>query len=437
MRSPASAGAAGPSASPAVSQAVRGAASGGLGLPQPFRGEMEGAFGRSLSEVRLHADSDAVHLNHELHAHAFTHRNHIFFGAGRYDTDSGAGRRLIAHELVHVLQDRDGAGGIHRQSADSHSHATESDINVAAASGVPFEKWAPEIERQYRLRGDSVRANAIRSCRTNGDGACDLLLTNRQMFTLYALGKESQGDQGKVLAGLPAISVGLAKAAETAAKRAPLRLVPPPAEPVPGPAAGLGAAEVIPGVALLALLTAEVIALMSLAAFQAKLAEQGFIVLEDPEGLCHGGCHISPREESGSPFGGLTFPDLDRETLDQFFGQKQAPTPVPETKPKEQEKKPTCASEHPSVRLCQSLPGRYTYRSPQAALNALKKMLGDENLKFGKRETTTDGPCPGEGLHINVRSGGEQPATIVCCPCCEDTPGGPAKVTRCGILLKR
>jgi hypothetical protein len=335
MRSPAVAGAAGdrPSASLATSDAVkRAAAVGGVGLPQSFRGEMEGAFGRSLSDVRLHADSEAAQLSRDLHAQAFTHGNHIFFGAGRLDTASGPGRRLIAHELVHVLQDRGGEGGIHRQGADGASHATVGEPNAAAAAGVPFEKWSEEIERQYRLRGDDARAGAVHNCRTRAGAACDALLTTNQMFALYALGKESKGDQDKVLAGLPAIDVGLAAAASAAAKRAPLRLVPnPPPEAVPNPLPGLGAAEVIPGVALVALLTAEVFALMSLAKFQAELAKQGFVVLESPEGLCHGGCHIAPREESKSPFGGLTFPDLDRDTIDQFFGQKPTPATVPET----------------------------------------------------------------------------------------------------------
>jgi hypothetical protein len=69
-------------------------------------------------------------------------------------------------------------------------------------------------------------------------------------------------------------------------------------------------------------------------------------------------------------------------------------------------------------------------------LNALKGMLGDNNLKFGKRERTTGGPCPGEGTHYNVRSGSTQPATIVCCPCCEDTQNRPAAISKCRILFK-
>jgi hypothetical protein len=65
---------------------------------------MESRFGHDFSQVRVHADSRAVQLAQALNARAFTVGCDIVFGAGQYDPQSFEGKRLIAHELTHVLQ---------------------------------------------------------------------------------------------------------------------------------------------------------------------------------------------------------------------------------------------------------------------------------------------------------------------------------------------
>jgi hypothetical protein len=67
---------------------------------------MESRFGQDFSQVRIHADSDAVRMNRELGAQAFTHGQDVYFGAGKYSPESREGKRLLAHELTHVVQQR-------------------------------------------------------------------------------------------------------------------------------------------------------------------------------------------------------------------------------------------------------------------------------------------------------------------------------------------
>ena len=43
-------------------------------------------------------------MSRQLSALAFTHGNHIFFGSGKYDPEGAHGKRLLAHELTHVVQ---------------------------------------------------------------------------------------------------------------------------------------------------------------------------------------------------------------------------------------------------------------------------------------------------------------------------------------------
>ncbi len=78
--------------------------SGGESLTSGTRRSMETAFGRDFSNVRVHRDSEAASLSHHLSALAFTHGSHIYFGHGNYDPEGSSGKRLLAHELTHVVQ---------------------------------------------------------------------------------------------------------------------------------------------------------------------------------------------------------------------------------------------------------------------------------------------------------------------------------------------
>src|SRR5262249_29740381 len=82
---------------------------GGAPLPAPVRAHMEPRLGADLGDVRVHTNGAAADSAAALHAHAYTFGRDVVFGAGAYSPDSAAGRRLIAHELAHVVQQRGGA----------------------------------------------------------------------------------------------------------------------------------------------------------------------------------------------------------------------------------------------------------------------------------------------------------------------------------------
>ncbi len=90
-------------------QASRG---GGTPLPAATRSFMEPRFGASLGGVRVHTDANANQMAQRLQAKAFTHGRDIYFARGHYNPGSTAGKRLIAHELTHTLQQ---SGGLQRQ----------------------------------------------------------------------------------------------------------------------------------------------------------------------------------------------------------------------------------------------------------------------------------------------------------------------------------
>ncbi len=71
---------------------------------------MESGFGHDFSKVQIHNDSLAHQSSAQIDALAYTHENHIVFGAGQYQPATHSGQQLLAHELTHVIQQNKGAG---------------------------------------------------------------------------------------------------------------------------------------------------------------------------------------------------------------------------------------------------------------------------------------------------------------------------------------
>jgi hypothetical protein len=71
---------------------------------------MEQRFGHDFSRVRVHSGADAEQSALDVNANAYTVGHNIVFGAGRLAPGTYEGRRLIAHELTHVVQQSDADG---------------------------------------------------------------------------------------------------------------------------------------------------------------------------------------------------------------------------------------------------------------------------------------------------------------------------------------
>ncbi|UCC86430.1 MAG: DUF4157 domain-containing protein [Anaerolineales bacterium] len=91
-------------ASPGLQTRLAAHQGGGQPLPAHVRAFMEPRFGADFSNVRVHTDSEAVQMSQRLSAQAFTHGQDIYMSAGQYRPGSEAGKRLLAHELTHVVQ---------------------------------------------------------------------------------------------------------------------------------------------------------------------------------------------------------------------------------------------------------------------------------------------------------------------------------------------
>lgn len=89
-------------------QRLKAQAGRGDALPDTLRTRLEGQFGRDLSGVRVHTDTEADALAKEYRAEAFTVGNDVYFASGRFAPQSPDGMKLLAHELTHVVQQDSG-----------------------------------------------------------------------------------------------------------------------------------------------------------------------------------------------------------------------------------------------------------------------------------------------------------------------------------------
>ncbi|MBK7616988.1 MAG: DUF4157 domain-containing protein [Burkholderiales bacterium] len=112
---------------------VRGLVGEGTPLPAALRAEHEQRFGADLADVRVHNHASAHRLADGQLARAFTLGRDIVFNREFYRPGTLAGRRLIAHELAHVVQQ--GAGGAGRASGPAHEAAADAAAQ-AAVSGT-------------------------------------------------------------------------------------------------------------------------------------------------------------------------------------------------------------------------------------------------------------------------------------------------------------
>jgi hypothetical protein len=121
---------------------------------------MEARFGHDFGDVRVHSDDRASESARAVNAHAYTVGNDVVFQRDRYAPGSEEGRRMLAHELTHVIQQRsgpvDGApapGGIRvsdpsdpfeRQAASTAEQVVSGPSPAAGPETAP----APAVQRQ-------------------------------------------------------------------------------------------------------------------------------------------------------------------------------------------------------------------------------------------------------------------------------------------------
>lgn len=142
---------------PGAATATPGPLGAGAPLPGAARARMERSFGRSLGEVRIHADTAASGLADRLGARAFTVGRDIGFGAGEFRPDTIEGEALLAHELAHTVQQAGGASDQAQleQDADAAAYGTVATGRAAvrARTGLSLQRCSKDVKKIQEVRG--------------------------------------------------------------------------------------------------------------------------------------------------------------------------------------------------------------------------------------------------------------------------------------------
>ena len=125
----------------------------GLPLDRSTREFMEARFGADFGTVRVHTDALAGRSSRAVGARAYTVGEQIVFESGPYLAQTASGRRLLAHELVHVLQQRRGLSASTSLAALSGEDVLQRAVHpaliaalailvVMVACGLPYHQYA-------------------------------------------------------------------------------------------------------------------------------------------------------------------------------------------------------------------------------------------------------------------------------------------------------
>jgi hypothetical protein len=152
-------------------------ASSGSPLDRDVREDMEARLGHDFSDVRIHADGAAESSAKAVGANAYTVGSHIAFQRSAYDPTSDQGRTTLAHELTHVVQQRNGpvdgtpaAGGIsvsdpgdrfEREAVATaeRAMAQPAPVQASAVGGAPaqVQRQEEEMPEEEPVQGSFVQ----------------------------------------------------------------------------------------------------------------------------------------------------------------------------------------------------------------------------------------------------------------------------------------
>ena len=185
---------------PVVRQAL---ATPGCPLEPATLSEMSARLGHDFSTVRVHADEAAARAARRVDAAAFTVAEHVVFDAGRFDPGSRAGRRLLAHELAHVAQQRHASAVVAGVGAVEHpsEHAAER-AAAGDARGLSLGAPVPALQRAPTGLPDKPASATI------GGEELEFELTAFLQRTLAAQGGQRLRVTEAVKQGIRSLTIG-------------------------------------------------------------------------------------------------------------------------------------------------------------------------------------------------------------------------------------
>lgn len=126
----------------------------GSAMDGATRAFMEMRFGYDFGRVRIHHDDEAAASARDVSANAYTVGSSIVFDRGKYAPSSNAGRRLLAHELAHVVQQSQGAAVVSEPLRLQRQAGSPQPTQTATPTGD--EKKQSALSCIHELKGNDL-----------------------------------------------------------------------------------------------------------------------------------------------------------------------------------------------------------------------------------------------------------------------------------------
>jgi hypothetical protein len=146
----------------------------GAPLDAPTRRFMEARLGHDFTDVRVHTDAEAVASARGVDAKAYTVGSDLVFDAGRYAPHTPAGRRLIAHELAHVVQQRGGPAMMQRQGTDEEEDEPKTQEEQKASAGDVLAGGLETVAKQA-MNKPEVKKTFVDPLKKEAEGTFNML----------------------------------------------------------------------------------------------------------------------------------------------------------------------------------------------------------------------------------------------------------------------
>lgn len=117
-----------------------------------------------FSDVKVHTDKEAATSAKEVNAKAYTVGNHVVFNEGQYNMESGDGKKLMAHELAHVIQQNGDEAISRKGEEETEEECTAGSVDLEAETLATYKKGAGTAKNEVTKKSKNCDGCEDDSC---------------------------------------------------------------------------------------------------------------------------------------------------------------------------------------------------------------------------------------------------------------------------------
>ena len=147
-----------------ISNYVSSLNSKGSPLPAQVNQFFSSRMGYDFSNVKVHTDKEAATSAKEVNAKAYSIGNHVVFNDGQFNTDSEPGKKLMAHELAHVIQQNGNESISRKGEEEAEQECTAGSVDLEAETLATYKKGAGTAKNEVTKKSKNCDGCEDDSC---------------------------------------------------------------------------------------------------------------------------------------------------------------------------------------------------------------------------------------------------------------------------------